>query len=226
MTERPYVLLSCAASIDGYIDDTTSERLLLSNDEDFDRVDEVRAGCDAILVGANTIRRDNPRLLVRTEERRKARVAHGLPESPIKVTFTARGDLDPGAKFFTAGGVEKIVYCSSSAVAGCRERLGDVATVVDAGDPVDLNTVLADLADRGVQRLMVEGGGTVHTQFLTAGLADELQLVIAPFFVGDSAAPRFVGTGRFPHHPGNRMTLEETRPIGDVILARYLLAPS
>jgi 5-amino-6-(5-phosphoribosylamino)uracil reductase len=226
MTERPYVLLSCAASIDGYIDDTTSERLLLSNDEDFDRVDEVRAGCDAILVGANTIRRDNPRLLVRTEERRKARVTRGLPESPIKVTFTARGDLDPGAKFFAAGGVEKIVYCSSSSVDNCRERLGDVATVVDAGDPVDLNTMLADLAGRGVQRLMVEGGGTVHTQFLTAGLADELQLVIAPFFVGDSAAPRFVGTGQFPHHPGNRMTLEETRPIGDVILARYLLTPS
>ncbi|SNR42903.1 RibD family protein [Actinomadura mexicana] len=226
MTERPYVLLSCAASIDGYIDDTTEERLLLSNDEDFDRVDEVRAGCDAILVGANTIRRDNPRLLVRSEERRKARVARGLPESPIKVTFTARGDLDPGAKFFAAGGVEKIVYCSSSAVDSCCERLGDVATVVDAGDPVDLDTMLADLAGRGVQRLMVEGGGTVHTQFLTAGLADELQLVIAPFFVGDSAAPRFVGTGQFPHHPGNRMTLEDVRPIGDVILARYLLTRS
>ena len=50
MTDRPYVLLACAASIDGYIDDTTDERLLLSNDEDFDRVDEVRASCDAVLV--------------------------------------------------------------------------------------------------------------------------------------------------------------------------------
>ena len=226
MTERPYVLLSCAASVDGYIDDTTDKRLLLSNDEDFDRVDEVRAGCDAILVGANTIRRDNPRLLVRTEERRKARLARGLPESPVKVTFTARGDLDREAKFFAAGDVEKIVYCSSAAVDKCRDGLGDAATVVDAGDPVDLNTVLADLADRGVQRLMVEGGGTVHTQFLTAGLADELQLVIAPFFVGDSGAPRFVAAGEFPHHPGNRMALEEVRPIGDVILARYLLTRS
>lgn len=226
MTERPYVLLSCAASVDGYIDDTTDERLLLSNDEDFDRVDEVRAGCDAILVGANTIRRDNPRLLVRTEERRKARVARGLPESPVKATFTARGDLDPDAKFFTTGDVEKIVYCSSAAVDKCRDRLGDAATIVDAGDPVDLNTMLADLARRGVQRLMVEGGGTVHTQFLTAGLADELQLVIAPFFVGNSGAPRFVGTGEFPHHPGNRMELKEVRPIGDVILARYLLTSS
>ena len=63
MAERPYVLLSVAASIDGFIDDNTDQRLLLSNDADFDRVDAVRAGVDAILVGANTIRRDDPRLL-------------------------------------------------------------------------------------------------------------------------------------------------------------------
>ena len=67
MSDRPYVLLSCAMSIDGYIDDASNTRLLMSNDADFDRVDEVRAGCDAILVGANTIRRDNPRLMVRAE---------------------------------------------------------------------------------------------------------------------------------------------------------------
>ena len=48
---------------------------------------------------------------------------------------------------------------------------------------------------------MVEGGGTVHTQFLTADLADELHLVVAPFFVGDSRARRFVGDGRFPWNP-------------------------
>lgn len=225
MSERPYVLLSCAASVDGYIDDATDQRLLLSNDEDFDRVDDVRASVDAILVGANTIRQDNPRLLVRSEARRQARRERGLPESPIKVTFTARGDLDPEAKFFTTGDVEKIVYCATPAIDKCRDNLGEVATVVDARDPVQVTTILRDLASRGVERLMVEGGGTVHTQFLTAGVADELHLVIAPFFVGDTTAPRFVGAGTFHHHPGNRMTLAEVRPIGDIILARYLMAP-
>jgi 5-amino-6-(5-phosphoribosylamino)uracil reductase len=199
------------------------ERLLLSNDDDFDRVDEVRAGCDAILVGAATIRQDNPRLLVRSGTRRAARRSRGESESPIKVTLTGRGDLSPDANFFTAGDVAKIVYAASSAVGQSRERLGGAAMVVDAGDPVDLDEVLADLAARGVRRLMVEGGGTVHIQFLTAGLADETQLVIAPFFIGDAGAPRFVGSGRFPHGHGNRMALAETRQIGDVILARYLL---
>jgi len=121
--------------------------------------------------------------------------------------------------------VARIVYCSDAAAGACRDRLGGVATVVAAGDPVDLPSMLADLAGRGVRRLMVEGGGAIHTQFLTAGLADELQLVIAPFFVGDPGAPRFVGAGRFPQHPGNRMTLAEVRPIGDVVLLRYLPRP-
>jgi len=105
-----------------------------------------------------------------------------------------------------------------------RERLGRVATVVDGGQPVDLHRLTEDLYARGVNRLMVEGGGTMHTQFLTADLADELHLVVAPFFVGDSRARRFVGDGRFPWNADRRATLAEVRQIGDVVLLRYALS--
>ena len=222
MTERPYVLLSVAASIDGYIDDNTDQRLLLSNDEDFDRVDDVRAGVDAILVGANTIRRDNPRLLVRSDDRRKRRQDAGLTESPIKVTISASGDLDPSSKFFSTGDVDKVVYVTTSAAAKTRQAVGRVALVVEAGSTVELDLVLDDLGKRGVRRLMVEGGGTIHTQFLSAGLADEIQLVVAPFLIGDSTAPRFVSDALFPQNPSNRMHLAEVKQIGDVVLLRYL----
>ncbi|MFF5174690.1 RibD family protein [Micromonospora sp. NPDC000089] len=221
---RPYVLLSCATSIDGYIDDATEQRLLLSNAEDMERIDEVRAACDAILVGAGTVRRDDPRLVIRSAALRAAREARGLPPSPVKVTLTARGELDRAARFFTVGTADRVVYCRSGAAGHTAERLAGLATVVDAGDPVDLPAVLADLAARGVRRLMVEGGGTVHAQFLTAGLADELHLVVAPFFVGDPRAPRFVGAGAFPWHPGRRARLAEVRRIGDVVLSRYALS--
>ena len=77
MPTRPYVLISCAMSADGRIDDTSPVRLLLSGPDDLDRVDELRASADAILVGANTVRRDNPRLLIRSPRRRAARVAAG-----------------------------------------------------------------------------------------------------------------------------------------------------
>jgi 5-amino-6-(5-phosphoribosylamino)uracil reductase len=224
VANRPYVLLSCAASIDGYIDDTTPSRLLLSNDADFDRVDEVRASCDAILVGTTTIRTDNPRLLVRSQARRDARAARGIAPTPAKVTITGHGDLDPAAHFFAAGETSKIVYAASPAVDKARAGVGAVASVVDAGDPVDLHRVLEDLHGRGIGRLMVEGGGTMHTQFLAAGLADELHLVVAPFFVGDAQAPRFVGDGAFPWNSGHRARLAEVTQIDDVALLRYALS--
>ncbi|GII64514.1 hypothetical protein Skr01_45990 [Sphaerisporangium krabiense] len=221
MTSRPYVLLSVAMSIDGHIDDTSGTPLALSNDADFDRVDEVRAGCDAILVGPGTIRADDPRLLVRSAARRADRVRRGLAETPLKVTLTRDGDLDPGRRFFTLGDVEKIVYAESPCADKARARLGGVATVVDAGDPLDPAGLLADLSSRGVRRLMVEGGQAVHTLFLTAGLVDELHVVVAPFFVGDPSAPRFVAGGVFPYDPAHPLRLAEARPIGDVVLLRY-----
>jgi 5-amino-6-(5-phosphoribosylamino)uracil reductase len=117
------------------------------------------------------------------------------------------------------------VYCATTGVDQARCRLGGVATVVDGGDEVDVRRVSEDLHDRGVRRLMVEGGGTVHTQFLLADLADELQLVVAPFFVGDSRGRRFVGDGAFPWHSGRRAQLADVRPIGDVVLLTYALSP-
>ncbi|HJQ02759.1 MAG TPA: dihydrofolate reductase family protein [Jatrophihabitans sp.] len=225
MADRPYTLLSCGMSIDGYLDSATVSRLPLSNAADFDRVDGVRAGCDAILVGAATIRNDNPRLLIRSAARRAERLARGLRPSPIKVTVTGCGQLDADANFFTTGDAEKLIYCATDALPEVRARLGAVATVLDGGRPVDMQRVSEDLAARGVQRLMVEGGGTVHTQFLTADLADELHLVIAPFFVGDSRACRFVSDGRYPWNPDRRATLAEVRQIGDVVLLRYALSP-
>ncbi|MGH3981231.1 MAG: RibD family protein [Pseudonocardiaceae bacterium] len=224
MTARPHVLLSVAMSIDGYIDDMNDARLMLSNEEDFDRLDDVRASVDAILVGANTIRRDNPRLLVRSSKRQQERVRCGLAPHPMKVTVTGRGDLDATARFFSSGNIEKIVYTRDRAVPALREALGDVATVAAAGEPTDLGIMLDDLGKRKVERLLVEGGGTVHTQFLAAGLVDEIHLVIAPFFVGDRDAPRFVHPGRFPQNPAHPMTLAETRQLGDVVLLRYLVA--
>jgi 5-amino-6-(5-phosphoribosylamino)uracil reductase len=224
MRERPYVVLSCSMSLDGYLDSASEGRLLLSNDADFDRVDEVRSGCDAILVGATTVRNDNPALLVRSDQRRRRRIAEGLPPAPVKVTLTARGDLNPRSRFFSLGDSEKLVYCPSAEVASAGERLGAVATVVDGGPQVRMRDLSEDLYARGVRRLMVEGGGTVHTQFLTEGVADELHLVVAPFFVGDSRARRFVSDGRFPWCAEHRATLVEGRPIGDVVLLRYALS--
>jgi 5-amino-6-(5-phosphoribosylamino)uracil reductase len=238
--ERPYVLLSAAVSVDGFIDDATPDRLVLSGAADLDRVDEVRAGVDAILVGAGTIRADNPRLLVRSAARRAERADRGLPPSPARVTLTSRGGLDPAARFFTAGpggeveaaslapggGTggrgERLVYAAGAAAGRVRAELaGTGAAVVAIGEAGGLGWILADLARRGVGRLLVEGGSGVLTGFLAGGLADELQLMVAPFFVGGGV--RLTGAGVYPHGPGRPMRLAGAGALGDAVLLRYLL---
>ncbi|AIJ14541.1 MULTISPECIES: dihydrofolate reductase family protein [Streptomyces] len=214
----PHVLLSAAVSLDGYLDDTGPERLLLSSPADFDRVDGVRASVDAILVGGGTVRADNPRLLVNSAERRAARVADGRAEYPLKVTVSGSGELDPAARFWHTGG-DKVLLTTDDGARRAR-ALGIGADVVSLGADLDWRAALEYLHDRrGVRRLMVEGGGTVHTQLLQQGLADELQLVLAPLFVGDPAAPRLFGPGAYQ---GGRLRLVETRRIEDVVLMRYL----
>src|SRR5215475_5920986 len=132
VSQRPYVLLSCAMSVDGYIDDSGPDRLLLSNDADLDRVDGERALADGILV--------------RSAARRSARQERGLPVSPAKVTITGSGNLDPQASFFTAGDAEvcKLVYCASPAVRTAQDRLNKApaTSIIDAGNPLDPVTVV------------------------------------------------------------------------------------
>lgn len=217
---RPHVLLSVAVSVDGYIDDATPNRLLLSNVDDLARVDQVRAGSDAILVGAQTIRRDNPRLVVSSAQS-AARVARGLPPFPLKVTLTASGNLDRESRIWHHGG-EKLVYTVDPAYRELRERLAGLAEVVSLGDVLGFPALLDDLGERGVERLMVEGGGRIHTALLSQGLVDEIHMAVAPVVVGDESAPRFLNPARYPGGPTRRMRLAEARTVGDVVLLRYL----
>jgi 5-amino-6-(5-phosphoribosylamino)uracil reductase len=226
VTDLLHVVLSCAMSVDGCLDAPGPSRLVLSGPADLDRVDAERAASDAIMVGAGTIRRDDPRLLVRSPARQAARVARGQPGQPARVTLTASGSLSPGASFFTAGPEPALVYCPAPLAGQLGQQLNGGAQVIAVSPPLSLPAVLAELAARGVRRLLVEGGASLLSQFLAAGLADELQLVVAPFFVGDPAAPRFVPPGPYPHRPSWPMTLVGMRRLDDVVLLHYLLGPS
>ncbi len=218
MSQLPYVLLSVATSVDGYIDDTTPDRLLLSNAADFDRVDQVRADSDAILIGAGTMRADNPRLIVNSEQRRAERVARGASEYPLKVTLTRSGALDTSLKWFHHGG-GKVVYTVDTSAEALKRQVGGLAEVIPLGPELDFTALLEDLSARGVRHLMVEGGEQVHTAFLSRGLVDEIHLAIAPLLVG--AGPRFLAPTTYPWPSTRRMHLAEARTIDDVVLLRY-----
>jgi 5-amino-6-(5-phosphoribosylamino)uracil reductase len=203
LLDHPYTVLSCAISVDGCLDDASEQRLILSGPEDLDEVDELRASVDAILVGAGTIRADNPRLLVRSPQRVARRVAAGLPPHPLRVSLTRSGALDPAACFFTGPG-ESVVY---------------------AGGQLSLRQVLQDLyTERNVTTTLIEGGSAILAEALCDGLADELRLAVAPFFVGDATAPRFAPPGHYPHGPQARMRLLSAQVLGDVTVLHYKLS--
>ncbi|MFF2549914.1 RibD family protein [Nocardia sp. NPDC058058] len=216
-------MLSVAVSLDGYIDDIIPERLYLSNDRDFDGVDQLRAESDAILIGAGTVRRDNPRLWLRSQERRDARVAVGKPANLLKVTVTASGDIDPDARMFhhhiEAG--KPLVYTTIQESDKIRDKLSAVADVVGIAEADFWGTLLDDLGRRGIEQLIVEGGTHIHTAFLEAGLADELRYAVTPLLIGQSDAPRFVNPAEFPGGTRRRLEFIDATTLDDVVVLRY-----
>lgn len=225
ISERPYVTCSVAMSLDGHIDDRSSERLVLSSQQDLENIDALRAQQDAILVGAGTLRRDNPRLVIRSERERLRRMDAGLSPDPVKVTIGGRTALPPDLNFFQIGDSAKLVYCAVGDAPPLRASLSGLATIIEFPSPsADPRFVLADLLKRGIKRVLVEGGESMHSLFIQAGLVDELRIAIAPFFVGDKEAPLFVRHGRFPYDKNNRLKLTAVEQCGETAVLKLRAA--
>jgi len=214
-------------SIDGFIDDVGPQRLLLSNSQDFDRADAVRADCDAILVGAGTIRADDPSLLVKSRQRQLDRKKRGLPQQPTKITLTRSGNIPTNCKFLLTGDNEKLVFCTNDQSEKLCRQLEKVshAHVIALSD-MSPQAVLDDLYNRGVKRVLVEGGSAIATSFLAADCVDELQISIAPFFIGEPGAARFANPACFPARPDRPMQLQKVEQFDQVVLLTYILHAS
>lgn len=198
------VFISVAVSLDGYIDDRSPQRLILSSPEDLADMRAAREACDAILVGAETVRRDNPSLRARTAAR---------------VTVTHSGDLDPQLHFFD-GTMRTIVLTTAERVDALRARLGERAEIV-AIEGFEPAAYVSALQDCGVRSLFVEGGTRILTAFLASGTFDGLRLAIAPFFVGDDDAPRLVNATHFLNDARHRLALRDVRKLGDMAVLDY-----
>ena len=224
MPSRPYVILSCATSADGYLDDASPRRLILSGPADLDRVDEVRAGCDAILVGAGTVRADDPRLLIRDPRRRARRAARGLPEHPARVTLTATGDLDPGARFF-APGADRLVYCATPAL---RPRPGPAAgTAPCSSTPVIPCPSMSSFQIWPNGAWLVSWSKAARASWLSSWPATwpTSSTWPSPRSSSPTPPPPASTSPRTPDGPENPMTLAEVRRLEGVVLHRYLLGP-
>ena len=188
--ERPFVYVNMAATVDGKITSADREYPRLTSTHDRETMDRLRAEADAILVGAGTARADNPALHVRSEEMRSYRRSLGKPESLDRVLVSASLDFGRDSRFFADDGGTRIVATVDGAPAERLAALEGRAEVWRLGsERVDLVELLQRLESRGVERLLVEGGGELNWAFLEQDLIDELYVTIAPCLLGGRDAP-------------------------------------
>ncbi|MEM2086608.1 MAG: 2,5-diamino-6-(ribosylamino)-4(3H)-pyrimidinone 5'-phosphate reductase, partial [Archaeoglobaceae archaeon] len=184
---KPHVLVNVASSLDGKISDETRKQLRISCKEDLQRVDELRAEADAIMVGIGTILADNPKLNVKSKELRDKRLLEGKTENPIKVVVDSKCRIPEDAEVFNG---KVIVAVSKLADLSRVEKISKKAEVVVFGEEkVDLKALLEDLYNKGVRKLMVEGGGTLISSLLKEGFVDEIFIYYAPIIIGGAKSP-------------------------------------
>lgn len=232
---RPWVLVNMAMSADGRVDSVRREGARISSAADLARVSVLRAMSDAIMVGGRTLLAEDPRLTVRDAALVEARLSADLPAQPTRVAVVSEvpqpgtpGALPVSSRFLDRNGGRVIVFTTGATAASTLAWLGDVGADVRVHDGarVDLRHALDELGELGVERLMVEGGGTLVAALVEAGLADELRLFIAPLLLGGATAPGPLGGPGLPAPRPIRPAPSHVQMDEDGGVAlRYLLGP-
>jgi diaminohydroxyphosphoribosylaminopyrimidine deaminase / 5-amino-6-(5-phosphoribosylamino)uracil reductase len=211
-TGLPLVTLKMAASLDGKVAARDGSSRWITGEDARVEVHRMRAGADAVLVGAGTAFRDDPSLTVRLPE--------GAGSPPLRVVVDGRGIVPDTHAVFADGAAPTLVATTEGAPVSrrtaWRDAGADVLVLDDAGSSlIPLDALLAELGKRDVQRLLVEGGPTLAWELVARDLVDEVVLFFAPILVGGQEAPSILMGGGIPTI-GEPVRLEvvEVSPIG------------
>jgi 2,5-diamino-6-(ribosylamino)-4(3H)-pyrimidinone 5'-phosphate reductase len=223
---RPYTFINVAMTADGKIDTFERKGAAISSKRDKERVDELRASADGILVGGKTLLEESPKLTVKSEALREDRVQRGLSPNPIKVGVVTVADIPPESDFIKTGDTRVVIFTTSQTSIPQIDILKahGVEVFVDDAPRVDLNKMMLTLKKIGVDHLMVEGGGTMNFELIRLGLVDEIMLYIAPMIFGGANAPTLAdGLGLIRSDAvALKLANAETHEDGGIVL-RYKL---
>ena len=208
--ERPYVIVNCAASLDGKIALANRRPVRLSCDDDHRRVHVLRAECDAVIVGIGTVLQDDPRLLL------DPRLTPG--ESPLRVVLDTTLRTPLSARVLQGDAPTLIATGSRPR----KRELPDTEVVECGKDTVDLPQLLQMLHSRGIHKVLVEGGETVLWSFLTSGLWDEFTQFITNSLIGGVTSPTVAGgPGAVTPTDMREFRLEKVERLGDGVLLTW-----
>lgn len=221
--DRPFVYVNMAMTADGKITSAAREVPRFASSRDRQRMDRLRAEADAVLLGAETVRADDPPLRVRDPEMQAYRRSLGRPDGILGVVVTATGRLDPRARFFRQSPPSsRVVATVEDLHDDALHPLSAVAEVWRCGRRrVDLAQLLERLRSRGVGRLLVEGGGELHWELVRLGLVDEIFVTLAPCLLGGRLAPTLLDGDGFGMADRTRLALLDLGRHGDEIYCRW-----
>ena len=214
------VVVNAAISADGKLSTRERRQVDISGPADFERVDELRAKSDAVMVGVGTVVADDPSLTVDGEERRERRREAGRTEQPARVVADSRIRTPPDAAVLDDT-AESYLLVSETAPTDFVQQMEEGATVITAGENrVDLPAALEQLESHGVDQLLVEGGGEIIYSLFESDLVDRLSVFVGPVVIGGRDAPTLAdGDGFVDEFPALR--LAEVRRIDDGVLLVY-----
>ena len=228
----PHVHVNVAMSVDGKIDTIARQGTAISSAEDKARVDRLRAGADAVLVGGRTLLVEDPGLTVKSPRLRAARTRDGRPENPAKVGVVSEigpRDLPASGHFLSSGPARIFIFTTRRTAPETVRRLeaAGVSVHVAGEERVDLRAVLRSLHEAGIRSVLVEGGGTLISEFFRLGLVDEVTAYIAPRIFGGVSAPTLADGPGFNADEAPQLHLESVKKLdpGGGILAHYTIEP-
>ncbi|MBK8824525.1 MAG: 2,5-diamino-6-(ribosylamino)-4(3H)-pyrimidinone 5'-phosphate reductase [Anaerolineales bacterium] len=220
--KRPYTFINVAATADGKIDTFERKGSAISSAQDKARVDELRANADAVLVGGKTLLEEQPKLTVKSEALREGRIKRGAAPNPIKVGVVTVADIPLESDFIKAGPARAVIFTTSQTSISHIEalRAHGVEVFVHESPRVNLKQMMNTLSEIGVNRLMVEGGGTINFELMKLGLVDELMIYIAPLIFGGDQSPTLAAGNGFTRNEAIALKLEkvETHEDGGLLL--------
>lgn len=211
---------------DGKIDTAARKGAGISSDEDWARVDQLRAAVDAVMVGGQTLTAEDPRLTVKSEKLHQQRVEKGLSANPAKVGIISDAQIPLDGKFITEGGARVFVFTTEQTnphqVAALRSAGAEVHILGE--DRVDLSAAMKQLRSMGVKQVLLEGGGTLNAAMFAEGLIDEVKIFLAPKIFGGSTAPTLADGPGLSFDQAVHLSLQnlETTPNGGILLT-YLV---
>ncbi|MEL4305224.1 2,5-diamino-6-(ribosylamino)-4(3H)-pyrimidinone 5'-phosphate reductase [Methanococcoides sp. LMO-2] len=219
---RPFIFINSAMSADGKISTKERKQVRISGDVDFDRMDELRATSDAIVVGIGTVLADDPSLTVKSKSRRTARKASGSDEDPIRIVIDSKARTPLDADIFIKGEGKRIIAVSGSAPEDRVKMLQQKALVITAGDEqVDLCALMKELDSMGVKRLMIEGGATLNWAMLSNGLVDEIYSFVGNLLIGGTCAPTLVDGSGFDEDDVLKLDLMGMEKMDEGVLLKW-----